>query len=188
MVTKTIIDEFLLVAKILFEKSFLDVGIGSISLKLQTDQMLINKQNKHILEDDFFKKVHILKRDLSWKETSEDIKTHSKIYENISSTKAIANIFPIHTITFSMEHHNFLKPLDKIGKKLIPKVPIIEITNKIEWEENKEHIISQKLKETDILIIKGYGVYIKARDIREILKKAIILENSAKILLYTQQH
>lgn len=188
MIAKTIIDEYLLVTKILFEKNFLNLGLGSISLKLQNDLMLINKQNKHILEDDFFKKVHILKSDLSWKETSEDIKTHSKIYEKISSTKAIANIFPIHTITFSLEHHNFLKPIDKIGKKFISKIPIIEITNKIEWEENKEHIISNNLKTNDIVIIKGYGVYIKTRDIREILKKAIILENSAKILLYSQQH
>ncbi len=188
MITRTIIDEYLLVAKALFNKNFLNMGIGSISLKLQTDQMLINKQNKHILEDDFFKKVHILKSDLSWKETSNDIKTHSKIYENISSTKAIANIFPINTITFSLEHHSYLNPIDQLGKKYIQKVPIIEIINTIEWEENKEYIISKNLKENDIVIIKGYGVFITSRDIREILKKAVILENSATILLNSQQH
>jgi len=188
LVTKTIIDEYLLIAKILFDKNFLNIGIGSLSLKLDKDQMLINKQNKHILEDDFFKIVHILKSDLSWKETSNDIKTHSKIYETISSTKTIANIFPINTITFSLEHHNTLKPIDLLGKKIISKIPIIEITNMIEWEENKEFIISKKLTYNDIVIIKGYGVYIKARDIREIIKKAIILENSATILLNSQQH
>ena len=188
MITKTIIDEYLLIAKLLFDKNFLDMGIGSISLKLQNDKMLINKQNKHILEDDFFKKVHILKSDLSWKETTDDIKIHTKIYETISSTKAIANIFPTNTITFSLEHHSFLKPIDQLGKKYIQKIPIIEITNTIEWEENKEYIISKKLKENDIVIIKGYGVFIKSRDIREILKKAVILENSATILLNSQQH
>jgi len=188
LITKTIIDEYLLVAKVLFEKNFLNMGIGSISLKLQKDKMLINKQNKHIYEDDFYKSVHILKSDLSWKETSYDIKTHSKIYETISSTKAVANVFPIHTITFSLEHHTFLKPIDFLGKKVLKKIPIIEITNQIEWEENKEFIISKKLKENDIVIIKGYGVYIKTRDIREILKKAVILENSAKILLNSYQH
>jgi len=188
LVTKTIIDEYLLASKIFFDKNFLDMGIGSISLKLDKDQMVINKQNKHILEDDFYKIVHILKSDLSWKETSNDIKTHSKIYETIASAKTVANIFPINTITFSLEHHNSLKPLDLLGKKVIEKVPVIEITNMREWEENKEFIIAKKLKENDIVIIKGYGVYIKARDIREIIKKAIILENSATILLNSQQH
>ena len=188
MVTKTIIDEYLLVAKSLFEKDFLNIGIGSLSLKLQTDQMLINKQNKHIIEDDFFKKVHILKSDLSWNDTTDDIKIHSKIYETISSTKSIANIFPINVITFSLEHHSFFKPIDMLGKKYFQKIPIIEITNQIEWEENKDYIISKKLKDSDIVIIKGYGVFITSRDIREILKKAVILENSAKILLNSQQH
>ena len=188
MITKTIVDEYLLVAKILFEKHFLNPGIGSISLKLQKDQMLINKQNKHILEDDFFKQVHILKKDLSWQETTDDIEIHSKIYETLSSTKAIANIFPINTMTFSIEHHNTLRPIDFLGKKYLNKIPIIEIFNPIEWEENKEFIISKKLKENDIVIIKGYGVFIKSRDIREILKKAIMLENSAKILLKSHQY
>ena len=183
MLAKSIIDEFLLVSKILFEKNFLNMGIGSISLKINNDKMLINKKNKHINEEDFYKSVHILKKDLSWEEASEDIKIHSKIYETISSTKAIANIFPPKTITFSLTQHNILKPLDFIGKKFLKEVKIISINNKTEWNENKEFIISKELKNKDIIIIEGYGVFIKARDVREILKKAIILENSTSILL-----
>ena len=183
MRTNSTIDEFLLVSKILFEKNFLNIGLGSISLKINNDQMLINKKNKHIYEEDFYKSVHILKKDLSWKEMSEDIKIHSKIYETFSSAKAIANIFPINIITFSIEHHNLLKPIDFLGKETLGEIKIINITNKREWNENKEFIISKVLKNSDIVIIKGYGVFIKARDVKEILKKAIILENSASILL-----
>ena len=183
MVTKTIIDEYLLVTKILFEKNFLNMGLGSISLKLKADKMLINKKDKHILEDDFFKSVHILKKDMSWQETTADVTIHSKIYEIISSTKSIANIFPINTMTFVEEHHNILKPIDFLGKNILDKIPVIEITNEKNWIEKQDFIISKKLMHEDIVIIKGYGVFIKSRDIREILKKAIILENSAKILL-----
>jgi len=186
LVTKTIIDEYLLVTKTLFEKNFLNMGLGSISLKLKADNMLINKKNKHILEDDFFKSVHILKKDMSWQETTSDVTIHSKIYEKISSTKAIANIFPINTITFAEEHHNTLKPIDFLGKSILNKIPIIEITNEKNWLENKDLIIAKKLQENDIVIIKGYGVFIKSRDIREILTKAVILENSAKILINSQ--
>lgn len=183
MITNTIIDEFVLVSKILFEKNFLNMNLGSISLKLDNDQMLINKKNKHIKEDDFYKIVHILKKDLSWNEASEDVKIHSKIYETNTNAKAIANIFPLNTIIFSLKHHNFLKPIDFIGKEYLGEIKIINITNKNEWLENKEFIISKELKTQDILIVKGYGVFIKARDVREIVKKAVILENSASILI-----
>ena len=177
MIVKNIIDEYLLVVKELFYKNFLNMGIGSISLKLTNDKMIINKKNKHYLEDDFYKIVHIIKEDMTWNEVSEDVKTHSKIYETISSTKAIANIFSVNAITFSMENHSILKPIDTLGKTYLERVPIIEVT------KEKELTISKSLELNDIVIIKGYGVYIKSRDIREIIKKAIILENSAKILL-----
>jgi len=187
LVTKTIIDEFLLVSKILFEKNFLNIGIGSISLRLNQDKIIINKKNRHIYEDDFFKTIYILKKDLLWNEVSEDVKIHSKVYETITSTKTIINIFPINTITFSLEHHSFLNPIDEIGKSILGKVPILESTTERGWRENKEFIISQKMKTNDIIIIKGYGVFIRSRDVREIIKKAITLENSAKILLNTKQ-
>ena len=183
MITKTIIDEYLLVTKILFEKNFLNMGLGSISLKLKADKMLINKKNRHILEDDFFKSVHILRKDMSWQETTPDVTIHSKIYELISSTKAIANIFPVNTMTFIQTNHNYLNPIDFLGKTVLDKIPVIEITNEKNWTENRDFIIAKKLQIKDIVIVKGYGVFIKSRDIREIIQKAVILENSAKILI-----
>jgi len=185
LVTKTIIDEFLLITKILFEKNFLNLGLGSISLKLDQEKIIINKKNRHIYEDDFLKTIYIRKKDLSWREVSEDVKIHTKIYESISSTKTILSIFPINTITFSLEHHRFLNPIDEIGKNYLGKIPIIEPTDS--WNENKEFIISTKMKHNEIIIIKGYGVFIRSRDVRELLKKSIILENSATILLKSKQ-
>jgi len=184
LITKTIIDEFNLIAQELFKINFLNIGIGSISLKLKNDQMVINKRNKHILEDDFVKIVHILHEDMAWKEASNDVKIHSKIYETISSTKAIANILPKETLAYSL-NHTALQPLDMLGKTTLGKIPIIH-TNQNEWNENKEFIISKNLRHNDIVIISGIGVFIKTRDIREILRKAIILENSAHYLLNTQ--
>jgi len=183
LITKTIMDEYYLTAKELFNKNFINIGIGSLSLKLKADQMIINKRNKHYLEEDFIKKVHILHEDMAWKEASEDVKIHSKIYEQLSNTKAIANIFPINVMTFALNHHISLNPIDFLGKKKLGKIPIIEMGNIQEWEENKEFIISKYLKTNDIIIIIGYGVFIKTRDIREIITKAIILENSAFLLL-----
>jgi L-fuculose-phosphate aldolase len=181
------LDEYNLVTKELFEKSFLNIGIGSISIKLKTNSMIINKKNRHPLEKDFALKVHILNKSLAWEEASEDIKIHAKIYETYSNTKAIGVIFPLNIMTFAQEHHKSFSPIDYIGKKKLGKIPIIEINNINEWEDNKDFIISKNLKENDILIVNGFGTIIKSRDIREIIQKAIILENSAYILLNSKK-
>ena len=182
MVVSTLKDEYLLIASELFRKNFIHIGLGSISLKLKADKMIINKKLKHISESDFIKTLHILKEDMSWEEATEDIKVHSKIYEQIPSAKAIVHIFPQNVITYSLKRDNALKPVDYLGKKYLGKVKIIEINSK-QWDENEEFLIAKELKKTDILIIKGHSVYIKGRDLRELLKKAVVLDNSASVLL-----
>ena len=67
MIVSTILDEYKLVSQILHKKNMLNIGLGSISLKLEDDKMIINKRNKTFLEDDFFTIVHINKKELSWK-------------------------------------------------------------------------------------------------------------------------
>ena len=182
MIVNTLLKEYELITKELFDKGFLSIGLGSISMKLKEDLMLINKHNKHYLEEDFIKKVHILREDISWKEINPDIKLHSEIYKHHSNAKAIAHIFPINTMTLSQTQH-FINPLDFIGKTTLNRVKIIEIPSKTEWNENKSFIISKNLFQRDIIIIRGFGVFICARDLRELLKKAIILENSSYIIL-----
>jgi len=182
LVISTILDEYKLTAKILYEKNMLNLGIGSMSLKLENDKMIINNHNKTIYEDDFCKIVHINKKDLSWKETSADVEIHARIYKEISYAKAVLNVFPLNIITYSLEH-TYFKPIDYQGQQILEKVKIIEIDDVQKWEENKDFIISKNLKDKNIVIIRGFGVYIISRDIKEAIKKAIILENSATILL-----
>lgn len=182
MVINTILDEYKLTAKLLYEKNMLNIAVGSISLKLENDKMVINNQNKSVYEEDFCKIVHINKKDLSWKETSQDIEIHARIYKDNTSAKAILNVFPINIITYSL-NHTYFKPIDYQGQQILQKVKIIEIDDLQKWEENKDFIISKSLKDKKIVIIRGFGVYIIARDIKQAIKKAIILENSAYILL-----
>ncbi|WP_457560004.1 class II aldolase/adducin family protein [Caminibacter sp.] len=183
MVIQTILDEYNLVAQELFKKNFLSIGLGSISLKLKADQMIINKKNKHYSEEDFYKRLHILREDMAWEEASEDVKIHAQIYRENSTIKSIAHIISLNVLTYAEIHHNSLNPIDFIGKTHLGKVPIIEIGNLQEWDENKEFIIARNLKKANVLIIKGLGIYIQTRDIREIIKTAVILDNSASILL-----
>ena len=182
MVISTILDEYKLCAKVLFDKNFLNIGIGSISTKLENDKMIINNKNRHYEEDNFCKIVHIIQKDLSWKETSYDTEIHAKIYKELSFAKAIINVFPVNLMTYSLIHRSF-QPIDYSGKQIIEKVHIIEVNDYNQWDEVKAFTITKHLREKNVVIIRGYGVYIVSRDIREAIKKAFILENSASILL-----
>jgi len=187
LVISTIMDEYKLTAKILYEKNMLNLAVGSISLKLENDKMIINKKNKSIYEEDYCKIVHINKKDLSWKETTDDIEIHARIFKEITYAKAILNVFPINIITYSL-NHTYFKPIDYLGQSILDKIKIIEIDDAQKWKENKDFIITKNLKEKNIVIIRGYGVYVIARDIKEAIKKTIILENSATILLNSPHH
>ncbi|EDM24214.1 hypothetical protein FE773_06590 [Caminibacter mediatlanticus TB-2] len=184
VISEKFYNEYLLVANELFKKDFLNIGIGSISLKLKADKMLINKKNRIISENDFTLLVNILRENMQWEEATDDIKIHSEIYKTYSNIKAIVNIFPKNVMSYAQKYNTteFI-PTDFMGKNTLGKIPIISIKNSQEWEETSEFIISKALKESNIVIIRGFGVFIKSRDIREILKLAIILENSAYILL-----
>ena len=185
MLVKNIIDEYYLVAKELFKKNFLNIGKGSLSLKIDSDKMILNREDKHVLEDNFASIVSINEKNLSWKDVTQDVSIHAKIFQTHLNVKAIAEVFPVNTITYSMSHTTF-KPIDFTGKEEIGSVEVIEIQNKEKWRENKEHIITKALSNNPVVIVRGYGVFLALRDIREILQKAIILENSAYILLNSQ--
>lgn len=186
MIVKTAIDEYYLVAKELFNKNFLNIGKGSLSLKIDSDKMIVNREDKHVLEDNFASIVNINEKNLAWKSVTRDVEIHAKIFQNHSNVKAIAELFLINTISYSMSYGGF-NPIDFTGKEEIGSIEIIQIENKEKWKENKEFIVTKALGNNHIVIVRGYGVFLVARDIREILQKAIILENSAYILLNFEQ-
>ena len=182
MIVKSIVDEYYLVARELFKKNFLNIGKGSLSLKIDNDKMVINKKNKHVLEDNFASVVNINTKTLAWGDVTEDVGIHAKIFQNRPDIKAIAEIFPVNTISYCMSYNVFI-PIDFTGKEKIGKVVVVDFQYGENWQESKDYIIPKVLERDDIVIVKGYGVFLVARDIREILQKAIILENSAYILL-----
>ena len=170
--------EFQLTAKVLQQKNMLNIGFGSISIKTGNDTMLINKKNSCILENNFYISLNINNKTLAYKEANEDATLHSKIYREISFVKAIFNLYMPNTIAYSIIHKQF-QPIDEYGKKYLKKIEIIEDYD----NENNLKKLLELLKQNEIAIIKAKSVIIISRDIKEALKKAFILNNSARILL-----
>ena len=173
--------EYEIVLETLFQKGLFHTYQTSFSVRTENDRFIINKKDAVFSETDIFTEIHY-KKDLSWQEASLDANIHSYIYQKVSTAKCIAHIFPVNLVTYSLYHHQF-KPLDYFGVSVIGKKEIYEIEEYDNLMEELASIIYPRIKTENIFIIKGYGVYIFDRDLKELAKKASIIENSAKILL-----
>ena len=174
-------EEYELILETLLQKRFFHTYQTSFSVRTENDRFIINKKDSVFKEDDMFVEIHY-KEDLSWREASRDSHIHSYIYQKVSTAKCIAHIFPINLVTYSLYHHQF-KPLDYYGQTIIGRKEIYEIDEIDNFKEQVENIIYPKVQNENIFIIKGYGAYLYDRDLKELAKKASILENSAEILL-----
>jgi L-fuculose-phosphate aldolase len=171
------IKEFTLAANILQQKNMLSIGCGSISFKTGNDTMIINKKDSCILEENFYIRLNINNKTLAYKEANEDASLHAKIYKKISFAKTIFNIFIPEIIAYSITHKK-LHFLDEYGKKTFESINIIE---NYDNEKNLNTLI-KTLEEKEIAVIKAKSIIIISRDLKEALKKAFILNNSAKII------
>lgn len=179
-------DEMKSVALSMFRKNFFGIFHGSISARVEKNQFIINKKNAIFdnLEHSDFIKLYS-KKDYRWNEASLDADIHLNIYKNISEAKYIAYVMPPFVTSYTITHEN-IKPLDYFGYKIIKEVPIYNPKQFDDWYERAEIEIHNYMKKnnTNIMIIKGYGIYMYDRDLQQIAKMIAVIENSCKILHY----
>ncbi len=174
------------VALSMFRKNFFGIFHGSISARTEKDQFIINKKNAIFdnLENRDFIKLYS-KKDYRWNEASMDADIHLNIYKNISEAKYIAYVMPPFTTSYALTHQS-IKPLDYFGYKIIKEICVYDPKQFDDWYERAEIEIYNYMKKntTNIIIIKGYGIYLFDRDLQQIAKTIAIIENSCKILHY----
>ncbi len=173
------------VALSMFRKNFFGIFHGSISAKIKENQFLINKRNAIFdeLEDEDLIALYF-KEDYRYKEASIDAKIHKFIYKNIYQAKYICYAMPPFLTSYSLIYDKII-PKDYFGYKFIKEIKIYDPKKFSDWYERAEYEIYQYFKknDTNIMVIKGYGIYTYDRDINQIAKNIAILENSCKLLV-----
>lgn len=169
----------------MFRKDFFGIYHGSISAKVESNRFIINTKeavfdaiDEHALIELYFKK------DYRWNQASIDATIHHSIYSQISDAKFISFSMPQFTTAYSLEH-NVITPKDFFGHKEIGSIEIVDPGSFDDWYDRAESTIThyfQKNK-TNIMVIRGYGVYSYNRDIHEMAKKLAILEKSCRLLV-----
>ena len=169
----------------MFRKDFFGIYHGSLSAKTETNRFLINTKeavfdalNPNTLIELYYK------QDYRWKQASIDASIHYSIYSHISEAKFISFTMPPFTTAYSLEH-NIISPKDYFGYKEIGSIEIVDPKQFEDWYDRAESEIAYyfQTKKTNIMVIRGYGVYAYNRDLHDMAKKLAILEKSCRLLM-----
>jgi len=169
----------------MFRKDFFGIYHGSISAKTESNRFLINKKEAvfDAINDDNLIELYF-KIDYRWKQASIDANIHFSIYSQISDAKFISFTMPPFATAYSLEH-NIITPKDYFGFKELGSIEIVDPKQFEDWYDRAQSEIAYyfQTKKTDIMVIRGYGIYAYSRDLHEMAKKLAILEKSCRLLL-----
>jgi len=169
----------------MFRKDFFGIYHGSISAKTESNRFLINTKEAVFDALDETSLIELyFKKDYRWNQASIDAKIHFSVYSQISEAKFICFSMPQFTTAYSLEH-NFITPKDYFGYKEIGTIEVINPRQFEDWYDRADSEIAYYLqtKKTNIMVIRGYGVYAYSRDMHEMAKTLAILEKSCRLLM-----
>jgi L-fuculose-phosphate aldolase len=169
----------------MFRKDFFGIYHGSLSAKTESNRFVINTKEAifDALDDSSLIELYF-KKDYRWNQASIDAQIHYSIYSQISDAKFICFSMPPFTTAYSLEH-NIIVPKDYFGYSEIGSIKIVNSKCFDNWYDRAQSEIAHYMicNKTDIMVIKGYGVYMYNRDLNEMAKKLAILEKSCRLLL-----
>ncbi len=169
----------------MFRKDFFGIYHGSLSAKTDTSRFIINTTEAVFDDIDENSLIELyFKKDYRWKQASIDADIHQSIYSNISEAKFACFSMPQFTTAYSLEH-NIITPKDYFGYTEIGSIEIVDPKQFEDWYDRaqSEIVLYFQTKKTNIMVIRGYGVYAYSRDMHEMAKKLAILEKSCRLLM-----
>lgn len=176
------------ISQSLFQDDFFGLFHGSISAKTDNNRFIINKKEAvfyDMKEDDLLEVGH--NKDYRWKEASIDTSIHSQIFSKISDAKFISFTMPPYTTAYSFSH-SMINAMDYFGDQEFNTISIYDPKTFDDWYDRASSEIPQHFihHETNIIVIKGYGVYAYSRDLATMTRRLAILEKSCRLLMLAQ--
>ena len=177
------------IIRFFFDKDFVGLYKGSVSMRLDFSRFMINKRDAIFANpeaDDFIQLY--THEDNRYTEASRDAKIHSSIYNLTEDAKYIAILHPIYAVVQSLENE-LIKPVDPIGQHAFGQLPVYNPSQFDDFYENADIYIKRYFAENDqqCLLVKGYGLCIYGRDIIKLVRFVEIFEFSCKVLMLHQK-
>ncbi len=186
---KYLLEDLKHVSLSMFRKDFIGIFHGSLSAKIEQNKFFINKKDAifdDVKDNDFIELNS--NKDYRWKEASLDSDIHLHIYQNINEAKYICYAMPPFLTAYSLVH-NKIKPKDYFGATKLGTIKVYDPKQYEDWYERADIEIYRHMieKKTNLVVVKGYGVYAYDRDILQLAKTIALLENSCKLLYYSHE-
>jgi L-fuculose-phosphate aldolase len=173
----------------MFRKNFIGIFHGSLSARIEQNKFFINKKDAIFddVKDDDFIELHS-RKDYRWNEASLDADIHLHIYQNINEAKYICYAMPPFTTAYSLDH-DIIVPKDYFGSMNFGSIEIYDPKQFEDWYERADIEIYRYMmeKKTNLIVVKGYGIYVYDRDMLQLAKTIALLENSCKLLYYSHE-
>jgi len=169
----------------MFRKDFFGIYHGSLSAKTESNRFIVNTKEAVFDAIDETTLIELyFKKDYRWNQASLDAKIHHSIYSQISEAKFVCFSMPPFTTAYSLMH-NLIIPKDYFGHKEIGSIEIYDPKQFDDWYDRAESEIAYyfQTNKTNIMVIRGYGVYTYTRDLHEMAKQLAVLEKSCRLLL-----
>jgi len=174
----------------MFRKDFYGIYHGALSAKTESNRFVINTKEAifdAIGEEDMLELYFA--KDYRWNDASVDAGIHKGIYKQITDAKFITFSMPPFTTAYSIDH-NLITPKDFFGNQELGQITIYDPKNFDDWydratSEIPQYFLSHK---TNIMVIRGYGVYAYNRNLHEMAKQLAILEKSCRLLMLEKKN
>lgn len=168
----------------MFQKDFFGIYHGSVSAKSDQKRFIINTKESvfdQMATDELIELY--FHKDYRWKEASIDADIHLNIYLQISDAKFVTFSMPPYATAFSLKNDR-IEPLDYFGHAEFGAVPVYDPKSFDKWYERAATEIPYYFlnAETNLMVIRGYGVFAYNRDLHAMVRQLSILENSARFL------
>jgi len=174
----------------MFRKDFYGIYHGALSAKTESNRFIINTKEAifDAIDEDDMLELYFAK-DYRWNDASVDAGIHKGIYKQITDAKFITFSMPPFTTAYSIDH-NLITPKDFFGNQELGQITIYDPKNFDDWYDRASSEIPQYFlsHKTNIMVIRGYGVYAYNRNLHEMAKQLAILEKSCRLLMLEKKN
>ncbi len=118
-------------------------------------------------------------------EASSESLAHQIIYAYIKEAGAVLHVHSLSAIALSLKQKNsFIEPLDLEGKYYFKKIPIVT-TALVPGAKDLPKKLLDNYK-YGAVIVRGHGVFVFGKDVRDCYLKACTIDNICRIILKTK--
>lgn len=178
-------DQLSSLALSMFRKDFFGIYHGSLSAKLESNLFVINTRDAIFDSFDAQSMIELYyNKDYRWNDASIDADIHLNIYRQITDAKFITFSMPPFTTAYTLNVDRIV-PKDYFGFKELGTIEVHDPKKFEDWYDRASTEIPYYLmsRKTDIMVIRGYGIYAYNRDLHRMAKRLAILEKSCRMLM-----